>query len=67
MSSQYRSAVGITDSCIKLNEVAWWKDRQIDALGIAKDLWKQTHTNDGRTHPQIQPTTIAPSETTAKN
>src|SRR5262249_9696899 len=49
------------------NELAWWENLKIDALGIAKDLWKQTHTNDGRTHPQIQPTTIAPSETTAKN
>jgi hypothetical protein len=25
------------------NEVSWWKDRKINALVIAKDLWGQTH------------------------
>jgi hypothetical protein len=25
------------------NEVAWWDDRKINALVVAKDLWEQTH------------------------
>jgi hypothetical protein len=49
------------------NEAGWWENLRIDALGIAKDLWKQTRTKDGRVDPQIQSTTINPSETTAKN
>src|SRR5262249_51067393 len=49
------------------NEVAWWKDRQIDALGVAKDLWKQTHTKDEPVDPQTGSMTINTSETTAKN
>jgi Rad52/22 family double-strand break repair protein len=50
------------------NEVTWWENLQIDALASAKDLWKQTHTKDGRidaqTKLQIQ---INATETTAKN
>jgi DNA recombination protein Rad52 len=49
------------------NEVGWWENLKIDALGIAKDLWKQTHAKNARADPQIQPTTIHPSETTAEN
>jgi DNA recombination protein Rad52 len=49
------------------NEVTWWKNLQIDALEIAKDLWKKTHTKDGHANPQSQSTTIHTSETTAKN
>jgi hypothetical protein len=49
------------------NEVTWWKNLQIDALEIAKDLWKKTHTKDGHADPQSQSTTIHTSETTAKN
>ena len=47
------------------NELAWWKNIQIDALAIAKDLWKQTHTKDGRVDAQAPPITI--DDTTAKN
>jgi DNA recombination protein Rad52 len=49
------------------SEVAWWENLQIDALGIAKDLWKKTHTKDGCVDPQTQSTTINTTETTAKN
>jgi hypothetical protein len=49
------------------NEAGWWENLRIDALTIAKDLWKLTRTKDGRVDPQIQSTTINPSETTAKN
>jgi hypothetical protein len=46
------------------NEVAWWKNLQIDALSIAKDLWKKTHTKDECVDPS---TTINTTETAAKN
>jgi hypothetical protein len=49
------------------NEAGWWGNLKIDALGIAKDLWKQTHTKGGRADSQSQSTTINTSETTAKN
>jgi DNA recombination protein Rad52 len=49
-----------------VNEVTWWENLRIDALAIAKDLWKQTHTKDG-VNPQTQSTTINITETTAKN
>jgi len=49
------------------NEVTWWENFQIDALAMAKDLWKQTHTKDGRVDPQTQSTPIDTGETTAKN
>jgi DNA recombination protein Rad52 len=45
------------------NEVTWWENLQVDALAIANDLWKQTHTKGACVDPQIQSTT----ETTAKN
>jgi hypothetical protein len=48
-------------------EVTWWENLQIDALAIAKDLWKQTRTKDGRVDSQTQSTTINSSEITAKN
>ena len=35
------------------NEVGWWENLKIDATGIAKDLWKQTHSKDGRVDPQL--------------
>src|ERR1044072_2571924 len=25
------------------NEVTWWKDRRIDPLEVARNLWEQTH------------------------
>jgi hypothetical protein len=50
------------------NEVAWWENLHIDALAIAKDLWKQTHTKDGRIDAQTKlQTQINAPETTAKN
>ena len=49
------------------NEVTWWENLQIDALAIAKDLWKQTHTKDGRVAPQTQSLTINATDTTANN
>jgi hypothetical protein len=50
------------------NEVTWWENLQIDALAIAKDLWKQTHTKHGRVNSQTQlQTQINATETTAKN
>jgi DNA recombination protein Rad52 len=49
------------------NEVTWWENLQIDALAIAKDLWKQTHTKDGRVAPQTQSMTIDATDTTANN
>jgi DNA recombination protein Rad52 len=49
------------------NEVTWWKNLHIDALAIAKDLWKQTHTKDERVDAQTRSMTIKTTETTAKN
>jgi hypothetical protein len=40
---------------------------KIDAIGIAKDLWKQTHSKDGRVEPLAQSTTMNGDETMAKN
>ena len=40
------------------NEVAWWENLQINALEIAKDLWEQTHSKDGRVDQQTQSTTM---------
>jgi hypothetical protein len=48
------------------NEVGWWENLQIDALGIAKDLWKQTLTKHGQVDAQTQSMTINATETTAK-
>jgi hypothetical protein len=39
------------------NEVAWWEDRNINALEIAKGLWEQTHPKTGSAD-----TVLAPSE-----
>jgi hypothetical protein len=41
------------------NEVAWWKNLNIDALAIAKGLWEQTH-------PKSAPVDIHPNEDAAK-
>jgi hypothetical protein len=49
------------------NEVRWWENLQIDALAIAKDLWKQTHTKDERVDAQTQSMTIDSTEIAAKN
>jgi DNA recombination protein Rad52 len=49
------------------NEVGWWENLQIDALATAKDLWKQTHTKDGRVASQTQSMTIDATDTTANN
>jgi DNA recombination protein Rad52 len=50
------------------NEVTWWENLHIDALGVAKDLWRKTHTKDGPvdSQTQLQPQ-INVSETMAKN
>ena len=46
MSSQYRFAVVIIGSFIKTgNEEAWWAERNINALTIAKDLWGKRGQN----------------------
>jgi DNA recombination protein Rad52 len=47
------------------NELGWWENLQIDALAIAKSLWRQTHTKE--VNPQTQLMTINISETTAKS
>ncbi|MGB8055720.1 MAG: single-stranded DNA-binding protein, partial [Pseudolabrys sp.] len=31
------------------NEIAWWKNLNIDALSLARQLWEQTHPNEGQT------------------
>ena len=49
------------------NEVTWWENLQIDALATAKDLWKQTHTKDGRVDAQIQSMTVNTTDTTTNN
>src|SRR5262249_21714183 len=36
------------------NELGWWKDRNIDALQIAKELWAQTHPNTATHLPDAQ-------------
>jgi len=30
------------------NEVAWWETLKIDALRTARQLWEQTHPNEGQ-------------------
>ena len=30
------------------NEVAWWEELKIDALRVARQLWEQTHPNEGQ-------------------
>jgi Rad52/22 family double-strand break repair protein len=47
------------------NEARWWENLKIDAIEIAKDLWKQTHSKDGQ--PLAQSTTINSDETMAKH
>ena len=42
------------------NELSWWKDRNIDALQIAKELWAQTHSDTATRLPDAQ---RSPSET----
>src|SRR5262245_48883822 len=39
------------------NEVRWWENLKIDATGVAKDLWQQTHSKDGRVDPQTHSAT----------
>ena len=36
------------------NEIAWWKGLNIDALSLARQLWEQTHPNEGQTEKQQQ-------------
>jgi Rad52/22 family double-strand break repair protein len=36
------------------NEETWWESLNIDAIAIAKDLWKQTHTKDAHVDAQTQ-------------
>jgi DNA recombination protein Rad52 len=49
------------------NEITWWENLHIDALAIAKDLWKQTHSKGGRVEPLAQSTTINTDETMAQH
>ena len=35
-------------------EIVWWKNLNIDALSLARQLWEQTHPNEG----QSQTTTV---------
>ena len=49
------------------NEAGWWETLKIDALVIAKDLWKQTHSKGGRVEPLAQSTTINTDETMAQH
>jgi DNA recombination protein Rad52 len=49
------------------NEAGWWENLKIDAIGIAKDLWKQTHSQNGRVDQLAQSTTINSDETMAKH
>jgi hypothetical protein len=66
MSSQCRFAEAIHRQLHQAgNEVSWWENLHIDALAIAKDLWRQTHTKE--VDPQAQSITINITETTAKN
>ena len=44
MSSPCRSAGGIIDKLHQAgDESAWWKGQRVNALEIAKGLWKKTH------------------------
>jgi len=43
------------------NEVAWWQDRRIDPLDIAKTLWEQTHlrpTSGAAQQSQVSPNQV---------
>jgi DNA recombination protein Rad52 len=42
------------------NELAWWKDCNIDAVQIAKELWERAHSDQAIQHPDVQ---TSPSET----
>ncbi len=37
------------------NEVVWWKALNIDAMPVARQLWKQTHTNEVQTQTASEP------------
>jgi hypothetical protein len=41
------------------NEVAWWNKFEIDALGVARQFWEQTHPNEGLVSTSSAPDTIA--------
>ena len=42
-----RTVEVITGNCNKRgNEVAWWNKFKIDALGIARQFWEQTHPRE---------------------
>ena len=43
------------------NEIAWWQGLKIDALHFARQLWEQTHSNEGQ-----ELTTVPQSEAAAK-
>jgi hypothetical protein len=44
------------------NEVVWWQGLKIDALGVARRLWEQTHPNEDASAPITQPEAPAHSE-----
>ena len=48
-SSPCRSAGAITAQLHQTgNEAAWWEGLKIDALCLARQLWEQTHPNEGQ-------------------
>lgn len=43
------------------NEAAWWKHAGIDPLVVARKLWKQTRTDEGKIRSDRSPPSAAPS------
>ena len=41
------------------NEVAWWENLKIDALRLARQLWEQTHPNEGQGLATTPPSDVA--------
>jgi hypothetical protein len=46
------------------DEIAWWKTANIDALTVAKALWKQTHASSHRSGHLVQSTLSDANEAT---
>jgi hypothetical protein len=40
------------------NEPAWWKTLNTDALSVARQLWEQTHPNEGKTEAAVDQSEI---------
>ena len=49
------------------NEVAWWEDRKLNAMEIARGLWEQTHARAEHVDQQTQSMIADASETPAKS